>query len=87
MIKMINPTGHLLKERRKELGLTQKQISAMASISEAQYQKFEADTRNLMTASFYIACSVLRALSIDFCDFYDQYGGENIISIDFDIDR
>ena len=60
----------ILKEKRAVLGMTQKQVADRAKIRLPQYQKFESGERNIMTASFQIACRVVEALDMDVSDFY-----------------
>ncbi len=61
----------LLQEKRLNLELTQQQVAKMAKVSLSTYQKFESGERNIRTASFDLACRVLRALGMDPTDFYD----------------
>ena len=60
----------LLKEQRVISGLTQQQVADRAGIMLQHYQKFECGERNLRTASFSVACSVLEALNLDIVEFY-----------------
>ena len=60
----------ILREKRVVQGLTQQQVADKAGIKLQQYQKFESGERNIMTASFRIACSVIEALGMDISDFY-----------------
>lgn len=60
----------VLRERRDILGLTQQQVANKAQIKIQQYQKFESGERNIMTASFRIACRVIEALGMDIKDFF-----------------
>ena len=62
----------IFRDKRTELCLTQRQVAKRAGITIQQYQKFEGGQRSLMTASFAVACSVLKALSIDISDYYDH---------------
>ncbi len=69
--------GSILRERRLALGLTQQQIADKAGIKLQHYQAFEGGQRNLMTASFRIACSVLEALDLDIAKYYSgEYAPE-----------
>lgn len=72
--------GPILREKRVCLGLTQAQVAEKAQIALPQYQKFETDTRNIMTCSFQIACRVIEALGMDISKFYhgDYHIGEEI---------
>ncbi len=67
-----NEVGIVLKERRLILGLTQQQVADKAGIKIQHYQAFEGGQRNLMRASFRIACSVLEALDLDIAKFYHE---------------
>ena len=60
----------LLKEQRVISGLTQQQVADKAGIMLQHYQKFECGERNLRTASFSVACSVLEALNLDIVEFF-----------------
>lgn len=51
--------------------MTQQQVATNAKITLQQYQKFESDARNIRTASFQLACRVLRALNMDIEKFFD----------------
>lgn len=62
-----------LKNRRRELHLTQQAVADKARIQLQQYRKFEGGQRNILTASFIVACAVLNALDIDISDFYRTY--------------
>ena len=70
--------GSILREKRLVLGLTQQQVADLAKISYCQYQRFESGERNIMTASFQIACRVIKALNMDINKFYngDYHIGE-----------
>lgn len=68
-------TTEYLKTRRHELHLTQQAVADKAGIRLQQYQKFESGERNILTASFVIACKVLDALKIDIEDFCHDYIG------------
>ena len=59
-----------LKEQRLGLGLTQAQVAERAGITLQQYQKFESGQRELMNASFRIACRVLQALEMDVKEYF-----------------
>ena len=60
----------ILKEKRVILGMTQHQVADKAKIKLQQYQKFESGDRNIMTASFQLACRVIEALEMNVSDFY-----------------
>lgn len=60
----------ILREKRIILGLTQQQVADKAEIKLQQYQKFESGERNIMTASFQIACRVIEALEMNISNFY-----------------
>lgn len=61
---------NILRERRVVLGLTQKQVAEKAKIPLQSYQRFESGERNIMTASFQMACRVIEALGMNVSDFY-----------------
>ena len=61
---------NILRERRVVLGLTQKQVAEKAKIPFQSYQRFESGERNIMTASFQMACRVIEALGMNISDFY-----------------
>ena len=61
---------NILRERRVILGLTQKQVAEKAKIPFQSYQRFESGERNIMTASFQMACRVIEALGMNISDFY-----------------
>ena len=67
---MASEYGSLLREQRERLSLTQKQVAERAKVVERQYQAFENNERNIMTASFQTAGKVLRALELDLTAFY-----------------
>ncbi len=62
--------GSMLRERRVILGLTQQAVADRAKIPLQSYQQFESGKRNIMRASFSIACRVLEALEMNISDFY-----------------
>lgn len=64
-------SGAILREQRITQNMTQQQVASRAAISLQQYQKFESDARNIRTASFQLACRVLRALNMDIEKFFD----------------
>lgn len=68
-----NEATEHLKNHRHELHLTQQAVADKARIQLQQYQKFEGGQRNILTASFTVACAVLNALDIDISDFYHTY--------------
>lgn len=69
-------TDEILKEKRKVLRMTQKEVADKAKISLQQYQKFENGERNIRTASFQLACRVIEALDMNVSDFFH---GEYVI--------
>ena len=73
---------NILRERRVILGLTQKQVAEKAKIPFQSYQRFESGERNIMTASFQMACRVIEALGMNISDFYhgEYVLGEEIFS-------
>ena len=70
----------VLRELRVILGLTQQIVADRANIPLQSYQNFESGKRNIMRASFSIACRVLEALEMNISDFYhDKYSfGEEV---------
>ena len=65
---------NVLYEQRIVQGMTQRQVAERAGIQLQQYQKFESGDRNILTASFRIACRVIEALGMNISDFYhDKY--------------
>ena len=60
----------MLYERRRFLGLTCQAVADRAGIPLQSYQQFESGKRNILTASFRIACRVLEALEMDIVEFY-----------------
>ena len=63
-------SGEILRERRLILKMTQKQVAEKANISLVSYQRFENGDRNILTASFQLACRVIEALQMNISDFY-----------------
>ena len=61
---------NVLYEQRIVHGLTQKQVAERAKVTLQQYQKFESGDRNILTASFRIACRIIEALGMDITNFY-----------------
>ena len=62
--------GAILREKRVTQNLTQQQVADKAGIRLQQYQRLENNERNIMTASFQLACRVIEALGMDISDFY-----------------
>ena len=62
----------ILYAQRIIKGWTQKQVAEYAGITLQQYQKLERGSRNIMTASFSLACRVIEALEIDISAFYHR---------------
>jgi len=60
----------ILLERRKLLGLTQKQVAERANVPFQSYQRFESGERKLERASFQIACRIIEALEMNVSDYY-----------------
>ncbi len=64
----------ILREKRITLGLTQQKVADRAKIPLQSYRDFEHGKRNIMSASFSIACRVIEALGMNISDFYhDKY--------------
>ena len=62
--------GSILREKRVVQNMTQQQVADKAGIRLQQYQKFENNDRNIMTASFQLACRVIEALGMNINDFF-----------------
>lgn len=65
-----NNENIILKNRRKQLGLTQQEIARRAEIFCQQYQRFESGERSLLKAYFITACKIIDALEMNISDFY-----------------
>ena len=61
----------ILREKRLVLGSTQQQVADLTKVNYGQYQKFESGERNIKTASFQIACRVIKALNMDIDKFFN----------------
>ncbi len=61
----IESSGHILKNRREELGMTQQQVADKAHIQLRQYQRFENGERELCSSSMRIGVSICHALELD----------------------
>jgi len=72
LIKADTDPQNILREKRELLGLTQKQVADRANVKIVQYQRFEMGMRNIMSASFQIACKIIEALEMDITDFYHK---------------
>jgi transcriptional regulator with XRE-family HTH domain len=70
----------ILRRARTKLGLSQQRVADMAQIHMQQYQKFEAGTRDLSTARFYIACRVLEVLELDITRYFH---GDYVLSEEY----
>ena len=55
----------VLRDARKKLGLTQRQVADTAHIAVRHYQLFEGGKRRLSSASFHLARNVLMVLQLD----------------------
>ncbi len=62
---MADRVARILKERRKELGLTQNQVALDSGIELQSYQKFESGARKLENCSMRIGLQVCAALELD----------------------
>lgn len=71
IIHMDKTAGSILREQRVTQRMTQAQVAEKAKITLQQYQKFENGSRNIRTASFQLACRVLKALNMDIERFFD----------------
>ncbi len=61
----IESSGHILKNRREELRMTQQQVADKAHIQLRQYQRFENGERELCSSSMRIGVSICHALKLD----------------------
>ena len=68
-IMHIEEKGILFK-KRSALGLTQSEVAKKAKIPLQSYQRFESGRRNILNASFQMACRVIEALEMDISKFY-----------------
>ena len=73
--------GSILRESSVILGITQQLVADKAGIKPQHCQAFEGGQRNLLTASFKVACSVLEVLDLDIAEYYHNgyVIGEKII--------
>ena len=62
---MPNRIARILKERRKELGLTQTQVAMESGIELQQYQRFEKGIRPFENCSLKIGLRVCAALELN----------------------
>ncbi len=63
--ELVEFSGNILANRRKELGMTQQQVADAAKILLRQYQRFESNERDLASSSFRIGMKICRALQLD----------------------
>lgn len=62
---IVQPEQHILQQRRKELGYTQKQVADKAGILVGQYQRMESGDRLITGSSGRILLSVCEVLKLD----------------------
>lgn len=62
---LLETDGAILRNRRIALGMTQQEVADAAHIQLRQYQRFEADERDISSSSMRIGLSVCRVLKID----------------------
>ena len=60
----------ILLKKRSALGLTQSEVAQKAKIPLQSYQRFESGSRNILKASFQMACRVIEALEMDISKSY-----------------
>lgn len=60
----------VLRQRRHQLGLTQKQVADLAGILVKQYQRLESGERKILNASLRIALPVCAVLKLDPYEFF-----------------
>lgn len=61
----MNREARILKERRKELGLSQTDVALNAGIQIQQYQKFEYGQRKLSNSSMVLGLRICAILELD----------------------
>ena len=61
--------GKLIKERRKQLGLTQSQAAEMSSVSVRHWQELEKES----VPSLQTAAKIAAALQLNLNEFRDQF--------------
>ena len=67
---MADRIGDILKERRKELGLTQTEVAHESGIELQQYQRYELGIRPFENCSIRIGLKVCAALELDPYDLF-----------------
>lgn len=67
---MAGRLGTILKERRKELGLTQTEVAHESGIELQQYQRFESGARPFENCSIRIGLKICAALELDPYDLF-----------------
>lgn len=65
----------LLTQKRRQLRLTQKQVSDLAGISLRQYQRLESGERDIFNASYRSARAVFRVLGITEAELNSYFTG------------
>lgn len=60
-----NRVGKLLRNRRKELGMTQEEVALDAGICIFQYQRYEYGIRDLRNCPLRIGLRVCKVLGLD----------------------
>ena len=63
--EQIEPAYTLLKKKREELGLKQRETAERAGVSLRHYQRFESGERDIEHAEFRYAYPVMKVLGID----------------------
>jgi transcriptional regulator with XRE-family HTH domain len=63
----------VLRNRRVELGLTQKEVADKAKIQLRQYQRVESGERNIRSASARMVLAICAVLKINPYDFFPEY--------------
>jgi len=72
--EIILQSHKILKRQRITLGHTEQEVANRACIPLQSYQQFENGTRDIMHASFRLACRVFEALDINpFCFHMGKY--------------
>jgi transcriptional regulator with XRE-family HTH domain len=70
----------ILRERRLAKNLTQQQVADLARVQLRQYQRLESGERSILSASWNISSSILRALDIELDDFFERFPGRTEVS-------
>lgn len=72
-LELVQSPLSFLKERRKELGLTQNQVAEAAGIKLRRYQRYEDGDVDFRDADFNTGMAVCFALKISPYDIFPEY--------------